>query len=306
MRKSTEKTKKDLLNTIQEQDTKKSLFARLLSSVNKGMLKDSLIQVAFISFAVVFTVFIAQISLSEQYIGYYESKMEAKAESLVRNSALLFIENSEICNAEGIGYVLDMVFPSDESDDLVTISYALFEPDGRISASNHSGALELPEAALYAVFREHSTYTYSESPFVRSFYPMEIEGSIRFILMVQMDDTLFLEYGEELSENLYSSLFRGCLMMAGGYLLFSFISSVRKKKKADTPEDEEVFDDEKPPEDPEKRKESRMRLLVQLISLIFCAARAVPAYWFFSNSGGNIRTLALSMLVLFLATGALH
>jgi len=278
-------------------------------------LKDSLIQIIFISFAVIFTVFIAQISLSEQYIGYYESKLEAKAESLVHSSALLFTENSDIRNAAGIGMVLDMIYASDKAENLAIISYTLFEPDGRIAATNTTGTPELPETVMRTVFREHAPYTFSEESFVLSFYPMEIEGSVRFILMVQIDDTPFLVYSDSVSSNLYSSLIRGTLMMAGGYMLFSVITNLRKKKKPDSDEadsakqgsTEPETPDNKPPSDnPGKKKESRMRLIVQCVSLLIFAALALFTLWLYSTSAGTVRTVALFAMVLFSAIVVLH
>ena len=288
-------------------------------------LKDSIIQIIFISFAVIFTVFIAQISLSEQYIGYYESKLEAKAESLARNSALLFTENSDIRNAMGISFVLDMIFSSDKEDNLAIISYTLFEPDGRISASNTAGAQELPETVMRAVFREHVPYTYSEGPLVRSFYPMEIEGFVRYILMIQIDDSPFLKYSGEVSDNLYSSLIRGTLMMAGGYMLFSVITNLRKKKKSNLAGSKskepdpaqsdfahsgsggkEDTDHVVSRENLEKRKEARLRMLVQCISLLLFVLLAVSALLLYSTSGGYIRTIALFAMILFSAVGAMH
>ena len=282
---------------------------------NLSWLKDSLIQIIFISFAVMFTVFIAQITLSEQYIDYYDSKLEAKAEALARNSVLLFSENSDIRNVAGISVVLDMIFANDEEDNLAIISYTLFEPDGRISATNAAGTLNLPDDVLRTVFRNQVSYTYSEGQFVRSFHPMELEGSVRFILLVQIDDTPFLRYSDELSSNLYSSLIRGCLMMAGGYMLFSVISNLRKKKKSASSEsgseqsdslDNEKQDDELPARNPEKRKEARMQLLVQCISLIFFALLALSVFWVYSISDGNFRMIALYVCILFSAIAVLH
>ena len=278
-------------------------------------LKDSIIQIIFISFAVIFTVFIAQISLSEQYIGYYDSKLEAKAESLARDSVILFTENSDIRNAAGMGLVLDMIFASDEEDNLAIISYTLFEPDGRTAASNAAGTPDLPESVMRAVFREHIAYTYSEDLYVRSFYPMELEGSVRYILMIQIDDAPFLKYSENLSSNLYSSLIRGTLMMAGGYMLFSVITNLRKRKKSDTVEDDsgengvaenEEADDIKPSDDPQKKKEARLRLLVQCVSLLIFAVLALVSLWFYSTSDGFVNMIALFALILFSAVAVLH
>ncbi|MCL2639117.1 MAG: MFS transporter [Oscillospiraceae bacterium] len=271
--------------------------------------KDSLIQIAFISFAVVFTVFIAQISLSEQYVAYYENKLEAKTETLARNSALLFMD-SEINNAAGIGFFLDIIFPSE--DEAETIRYALFEPDGRVAATSIHDDLNLPQSAINAAFSEQSIYTYSEEPLVRSFHPLVIEGAVRFILMVQIDDTPFLEFGEQLSESLYSSLFRGCLMMAGGYLLFSAISNFRKKKKTD--EDDE--DDEESEEDGleavltadkiKRKKEAFARLGIQFASMFFCALLCLLAYWVHVAFDESISAAAYYTGIIFLALTALH
>ena len=273
-------------------------------------LKDSIIQIIFISFAVIFTVFIAQISLSEQYIGYYESKLESKAQSLVQSSALLFTENTDIRNAAGISYVMDMIFTSDDEDGLTVISYTLFEPDGRVTASNAPETYDLPEDVMRTVFREQAAYTYAEGTLVRSFYPMEIEGSVRFILMIQIDDKPFLQYSEDVSNNLYASLIRGTLMMAGGYMLFSVITNLRKKKKPDNDElnstENKESDEKLLPENLEKRKEARQRLLVQCISLLSFAIIALSAFWVYSISDGYMRTIALSAMILFSAVGVMH
>ncbi|MCL2821544.1 MAG: hypothetical protein FWD38_12100, partial [Oscillospiraceae bacterium] len=282
-------------------------------------LKDSIIQIIFISFAVIFTVFIAQISLSEQYIGYYESKLEAKVESLVQSSALLFTENSDIRNAAGIGLVLDMIFSGDTEDSLAIINYTLFEPDARVAASNTGETVDLPEDVMRAVFREHAQFTYSEDPFVRSFYPMEIEGSVRFILMIEIDDTPFQKYSEELSSNLYSSLIRGTIMMAGGYMLFSVITNLRKNKKkksesaesagsagAGSADENNDTDGKKPHEDPQKRKETRLQMLVQCVSLVIFAVLALVSFRFYNNSDGYINTITLSAAILFTAVAVLH
>jgi sensor histidine kinase regulating citrate/malate metabolism len=69
-------------------------------------IKDSLIQIVFINLAVIFTVIIAQITISEQYTEYYETKLESKADSLARNAARLFTQSGEIRNAEGMRYCL--------------------------------------------------------------------------------------------------------------------------------------------------------------------------------------------------------
>jgi len=271
-------------------------------------LKDSLIQIVFISFAVVFTVFIAQISLSEQYIAYYENKLEAKTETLARNSALLFMD-SDINNAAGIGFFLDIIFPS-EDDSEETIRYALFEPDGRVAATSITEDLALPQPAIQAAFGEQGVYTYSEEPLVRSFHPLEIEGAVRFILMVQIDDTPFLEFGEQLSGSLYSSLFRGCMMMAGGYLLFSAISNLKKKKKLlDEEEDDEEDDslnDVITADKIKRKKEAFARLGVQFVSMFFCALLCLGSYWLHVTFDENISTIAYFAGILFLALTALH
>ncbi|MCL2627700.1 MAG: MFS transporter [Oscillospiraceae bacterium] len=277
-------------------------------------LKDSIIQIIFISFAVIFTVFIAQISLSEQYIDYYESKVEAKAQSLVHSSALLFTENTDIRNAAGISAVLDMIFASEDEDNLAIISYTLFEPDGRITASNTANAPNLPEDVMRAVFREHAAYTYSEASLARSFHPMVIEGSVRFILMVQIDDAPFMQYSEELTGNLYSSLIRGTLMMAVGYMFFSVITNLRKnkKKKSEAVESvsaksaDDAIDGKKTPRDLQKIKEARLQMLVQCISLIIFAALALIALHINNTSDGFINTIALSAAILFSAVAVLH
>jgi len=141
---------------------------------------------------------------------------------------------------------------------------------------------------------------------------MEIEGSVRYILMVEIDDTPFLLYSEDLSSNLYSSLIRGTLMMAGGYLLFSVITNLRKKKKSGSTEpgsaepDSTEKDDIVPPESHEKRKEVRKQVLVQCFSLIMFAALALSALWLRGISDGFIGMAALFAVILFSAVGILH
>jgi hypothetical protein len=67
----------------------------------------------------------------------------------------------------------------DGGEDL--IRYALFRPDGGVAASTADNA-ELPDGAL------HGTYTYINSPIVRSFHPIVIDGAARYTLMIQIDD----------------------------------------------------------------------------------------------------------------------
>jgi len=229
---------------------------------NFSWVKDIIIQIVFISFAVVFTVFIAQISISEQYKSYYEGKLESKAEMIAQNAVQLF-EESDIRNATGMSFFLNMIFPID-SNESEKVRYALFEPDKSIAVTNIDGVLILPDEAA------DSVYTYLESPVVRSFCPVEINGEVRYILMIQIDDTPFIKYSEQLSQSLYSSLFRGCLMMAAGYVLFSVISNLRKKKKS------AAEDDPQTGESAEKGKSNILqRLAVQLISMIVCAVLAL-------------------------------
>ncbi|MCL2698665.1 MAG: MFS transporter, partial [Oscillospiraceae bacterium] len=226
-------------------------------------IKDSIIQIVFITFAVIFTVFIAQISISEQYKEYYEEKLAEKVQTLASNAVHLFSDNSEIRNAAGMSYILNIIFPIQDGEPEV-VRYTLFNFDGTVTASTVEPGgdipLFLPEEAL------SGTYTYIESPLVRSFEPVFIDGRVRYVLMTQIDDTPFLKYSEQLSESLYSSLFRGCFMMAGGYALFSTISNLRKKKDKET----EEADDE---ETPEKKPEGNIlsRFMVQLISMFVFA-----------------------------------
>jgi len=254
-------------------------------------IKDCIIQVVFISFAVVFTVFIAQISLSEQYTDYYEIKLEEKTETLARNAALLLAGSNEIISSHDISLPLNLLFPNEDSASEI-IRYTLFSTDGSIVTSTSESGTKLPDAAL------SGGYTYMESPYMRSFFPVIIEGTVRHILMVEIDDTPFLEFGEELSENLYSSLFRGCLMMAAGYVLFSILSNVFKKKK---PEDEVETEN--------LRKEDNIsaKVAVQLLSMTTCAILSAPILWASTFSVGFIRIalLFLGGLLLFIAAAHL-
>ncbi|MCL2638038.1 MAG: hypothetical protein FWD48_06655 [Oscillospiraceae bacterium] len=258
-------------------------------------IKDSIIQIVFITFAVVFTVFIAQISISEQYKEYYENKLEAKAETLAYNAVHLFSDNSEIRNAAGMSHVLDIIFPLHDSESEI-IRYTLFNFDGSIAASTVEvdSGLVLPEEA----FTE--AYTYMESPLVRSFCPVFIDGRVRYILMIQIDDTPFIEYSEQLSESLYSSLFRGCLMMAAGYALFSIITNLRKKK---VQEDDDV--EEADEETPKINSGAFSRVVIQLASTIIFSLLSLPFLQSYAISSDGINAM-LIIGGLLLAVAAVH
>ncbi|MCL1832548.1 MAG: hypothetical protein FWG45_06545, partial [Oscillospiraceae bacterium] len=266
-------------------------------------IKDSLIQIVFISFAVVLTVFIAQISLGEQYTEYYDGKLASKSEVLARNAASLFTENGDnqaSHTIDSMSFILNVIFPSDSETD--NIRYALFEADGKTIAANTDIDVALPDEALQNV------YTCTESEYVRSFYPLDNKDFHGYTLMVQIDDTPFLEYGEELQQSLYSSLFRGCLMMSGGYLLFSAISNLKKKKKPTDNTDEndengEEGHDTLPVEkmSPERRKESTARLIMQFVSMFGCTALALLTFWLYKNE-----ILPLFIFVLFTSIAGLH
>ncbi|MCL2698047.1 MAG: hypothetical protein FWE74_08195 [Oscillospiraceae bacterium] len=262
-------------------------------------IKDSIIQIIFITFAVVFTVFIAQISISEQYKSYYEEKLEAKAETLAQNAVHLFAENSEIRNAAGMNYILNVIFPVGQNESEV-IRYALFAPDGSVAASTADGGLILPNEALSSI------YTYMESPFVRSFHPVVIDEVLLYILMIQIDDTPFLIYSEQLSESLYSSLFRGCLMMAAGYALFSVISNLRRKKPEDDDDDDEESVGADAPVRPSKSKSGTLsRLAVQLLSTLLFGLLSLPPLKNYATSDGSI-SVTLVVGGLLLAVAAVH
>jgi len=80
------------------------------------------------------------------------------------------------------------------------------------------------------------------------------------VLMIQIDKSPFLEYGQALSDGLRTSLIRGCLMMAAGYLLFTIVLRFRKDK------------------DKEQEKtaaKAKTPLVVQMVSMVFCAALAL-------------------------------
>jgi len=257
-------------------------------------IKDCLIQVVFISFAVVFTVFIAQISLSQQYTDYYEMKLEAKTETLARNAALLLADSNDIISSYDISLPLNLLFPNEDSGSEI-IRYTLFSTDGSIVASTSESSTKLPDTAL------SGGITYMESPYMRSFFPVIIDGTVRHILMVEIDDTPFLEFGREFLENLYSSLINGCLLMAAGYVLFSILSNVFKKKK---PEDEPETPET---ENPRKDGNLRAKVAVQLLSMITGAILSVPLIWVSTFSVGFIRMVALILggLLLFIAVAHL-
>ena len=76
--------------------------------------KDGIIQLVFMSVAIVFTVMIAHMSIREQYIDYYRQQMEMRSEALSHNTALLF-ENRGITDEEDMAALLAIIFPEGET-----------------------------------------------------------------------------------------------------------------------------------------------------------------------------------------------
>jgi MFS family permease len=259
-------------------------------------IKDSLIQIIFISVAVIFTVVIAQITISEQYTAYHEGKLEEKAQSLARNAALMFSENDLIRNVEGINFFLSGIFPQ-EYDGAEIIRYALFTPDGRVAVSTVDGEVFLPDEVLQGEY----DFSYAEGHIFRAFSPVYADENAGYILMIHIDDTPFLEYGQELSANLYASLIRGCLMMAAGYAVFTIISNLRKKKA-------ELTDAEKAMKAAEEKRNKKMmpRLLVQFISMTAAGLLAVPFLFMYIRTDGILNTVALLLCGLFFAMSGAH
>ena len=260
-------------------------------------IKDSLIQIVFISFAVVFTVTIAKNSISEQYTEYHKRKLEAKAEVLAHNAAVMF-SDSDIKNADGISFILNVIFPAEGSGSEI-IRYALFEPDGRVAKSTVNADLELPDAALYGV------YTHVDDTIVQSYYPLTIDGAVRYILMIHIDNTPFLQHSRALAISLYTSLFRGCLMMAAGYALFSVISNLRKKKKPDETDDPDIDIPEEETKQP-KGDGTPARLMIQIASIIICAALALPLLWLYLVSDGLFQIISLLLGGLLMSVAVAH
>jgi len=71
--------------------------------------KDCIIQIIFISAAIVFTVMIAHISITEQYTEYYRQQTEIINETLERNTAQLF-ESRGITDADDMSALLSIIF----------------------------------------------------------------------------------------------------------------------------------------------------------------------------------------------------
>jgi len=76
--------------------------------------KDGVIQLVFMSVAIVFTVVVAHMSISEQYTDYYREQMEKRAEALQYNTARLF-ENRGITAEEDMAVLLAIIFPEGET-----------------------------------------------------------------------------------------------------------------------------------------------------------------------------------------------
>lgn len=72
--------------------------------------KDGVIQIIFISVAIVFTVMVAHMSMTEQYSDYYKQQMEIRDESIERNAAQLF-ESRGITNPEDKSEILAIILP---------------------------------------------------------------------------------------------------------------------------------------------------------------------------------------------------
>ncbi|MCL2218041.1 MAG: hypothetical protein FWB91_13625, partial [Defluviitaleaceae bacterium] len=77
--------------------------------------KDGIIQLVFMSVAIVFTVMIAHMSIREQYTDYYRQQMEIRAEALSYNTGLLF-EARGITEPEDMAVLLGIIFPYEASD----------------------------------------------------------------------------------------------------------------------------------------------------------------------------------------------
>jgi hypothetical protein len=257
-------------------------------------LKDSIIQIVFIVVAIVFTVFIANISISGQYMEYYENKLIGKSVTLARNSALLLADKAGAASADGMRVILDLIFPEIDGGAEI-IRYALYDAAGRAAASNAGQELPPPPEQAF----EPGGCSYWSGNVVRAFHPVVIDGETRFAVMINIDDTPFFTQNQALSDGLYNSLFRGCLSMASGYLLFSAVSNLKKKK-----------------EDKSERKSDKSAgastqsplLLIHLAYMIGFAALSAPCIILYF--GGRLEGAALMgvMLVglLLLACAAVH
>ncbi|MCL2638032.1 MAG: MFS transporter [Oscillospiraceae bacterium] len=222
-------------------------------------IKDSIIQIVFITFAVVFTVMLAHTSIDEQYTTYHDDKTNEKAASLARNAALVFSDNEGFQNVGGIGFILDMLFTMDGGG-IEIIGYALLNPQGELLAGSEPPKEETAagEAVIY------------------------MNGEPRFTLVVHIDDTPFKEHSQALLDSLWGSLFRGCLMMAAGTALFAIIANVFKKKK----DDDDVGEDDSvlPTDTPKPKSELPGKVAVQAISLVIFAVLALLFWRVYSNN----------------------
>jgi hypothetical protein len=77
--------------------------------------KDGIIQLVFMSVAIVFTVMIAHMSIREQYTDYYRQQMEIRAEALSHNTELLF-DALGITETDDMAALLAIIFPDEVSE----------------------------------------------------------------------------------------------------------------------------------------------------------------------------------------------
>ena len=118
------------------------------------------------------------------------------------------------------------------------------------------------------------------------------------------DQTLFMDFSQELSENLYSSLFRGILLMAVGYVLFAIIMNLQKK------DDDNNFDNDNDDEPnaitSQERRTSPPRLLIQLFSMVMCGAFAGIFFWLQISFYGLLQIVFILLGGMFLGLALAH
>ncbi|MCL2357368.1 MAG: MFS transporter [Defluviitaleaceae bacterium] len=186
-------------------------------------IKDVIIQIVFISAAIVFTVTIAHMSIRELYTDYYIAHSEISAETRARNAELL---------QDALGEFAFEAFATNETSD--------------------------------------------------------------------SRQSRFEAFSDELTAGVYTSLFRGILIMAAGYILFAIIINLREKNnRSDSDENEE------PPEG-EAVSSNPPRLFIQLFSMIMCGALAGAFLWFQSNFDGVLQIVLILLGGLFAGIALAH
>jgi len=187
-------------------------------------IKDLVIQVIFIFFAIIFTVNIAHSSISRHYAAYYESKLAVKAENLAHNAALVLGgQQAAVDSRAQLSALLRLLFSASDSGPETT-RFALYDIDGKIVATNEQDPPVLPVEA-------HSgAYTALEDAAVCSYYLVSGDGVEQYVIAVRLNYHTFLAFQRDFEAGLYSALYSGCALMAVCYVSFSILTNLLKMR----------------------------------------------------------------------------